>query len=87
AYEGRKPESFDQLTIFALQLRLEDTRLRHMPYIITDSPLMMQTYYAKKYNFVSWPHLIGIAEDWEEQHPSLNIFLDREGIPYQKEGR
>lgn len=87
AYEGRKPISFDPLTIFAMQLRFEDTRLRYMPYIISDSPLMLQVFYSKKYKFLSWDKLYGLACDWESLYSSLNIFLDREGLEYQQEGR
>ena len=88
AYEGRKPKSFDQVYIFGHQLHAEDSILQSgVKNLITDSPLFMQCSYAIKYNFPCWQELLGIAKEFEKQFPSLNIFLDRKGIPYQDLGR
>ena len=88
AYEKKNTSSFDQLYVFAKQLHSEDLILRSgVDHIISDSPILMQTYYAKKYNFPCLNSLIDIAFEFEKKFNSLNIFLDREGVEYQELGR
>ena len=86
AYQDRTPKSFDQYYIFGKQLWSEDVLLSNgVDIIITDSPLMMQIPYCfPEINSVS---LKMMALDFEEKYPSINIFLSREGIEYQGEGR
>lgn len=48
----------------------------------------MQCYYAKRYNFPGYKHLLGLAELWEQKHPSLHIFFGSHSvIPYKQIGR
>lgn len=87
AYEGRKPKSFQQLYIFSKQLNREDVLFPHVDHVITDSPLLMNTAYAKRYEFEGWPLLVEMALLYEKKFPGLHVFLDRSDIPYQTEGR
>jgi hypothetical protein len=88
AYEGKIPKSFDQVFVFGSQVHTEDTFLQAgVDHVITDSPVLMQIFYARKYNFPCWQSLLEVAQAFETTYPSLNIFLDREGIEYKSEGR
>lgn len=87
AYEGRAPKSFQQLYVFAKQLNREDVLFPHVDMIVTDSPLLMNTVYSKKYNFPGWKQLVDLAMLYEEEFPGLHIFLDRKNISYKSEGR
>lgn len=88
AYQKKNTSSFDQLYVFAKQLNSEDLILRNgVEHVISDSPILMQTYYAKKYNFPCVDSLVQIANAFEKKFPSLNIFLNREGVEYQELGR
>ena len=88
AYLRRAPQGHDFLYIFAKQLRAEELKLRNgVDHIVSDSPLMMQFVYAVRDSVPSWRHLLEVAKDFENQYPSLNIFLDRGDIPYKRLGR
>jgi hypothetical protein len=87
AYQKIVPTSFDQCYIFAKQLRSEDLALRHVDHIVTDSPLLMQCSYVKKYNSPFYDELFSLCKKFGMVHKSLNIFLDREGLHYQQDGR
>ena len=88
AYEGKKPKSFDQVYIFGKQLNAEDSLFQsNVEHLVTDSPLLMQVFYARHNEFPCWPQLVEIAKSFETAHPSINIFLDREGLEYQEAGR
>lgn len=87
AYEGYVPKSYDQLYVFAKQLRSEDIALQHVEHVVTDSPVLMQVAYASKHNFEGVESLLELTRIFETCRPSLNIFLDRGDIPYQQWGR
>lgn len=88
AYQGKVPKSFDPFYIFAKHLHAEDNFLQAgVEHIVSDSPLLIQVFYAKKHGFVSWEAMHKTALDFENKYPSLNIFLDRTGIPYNQHGR
>jgi len=89
AYEKKVPKSFDQLYIFGKQVNAEDYLLQSggVDHIVTDSPILMQAFYARKFEFPCWKQLLEIAQVFDATHPALNIFLDREGIPYVQDGR
>lgn len=87
AYQNIVPESFDQFYVLAKQLRSEDLMLRHTKYIVTDSPLFMQCAYMKRDRQPYYDEAVSICRKFETKHPSLNIFLSREGIDYQQSGR
>lgn len=88
AYLNRVTKSFDQCYIFGKQLHYEDVLFQAgIKNLVTDSPVLMQIAYAKKYEVPIWQELLGIALKYEQINPSLNIVLDRSGIDYQQIGR
>ena len=88
AYEKRQMSGFDQLYIFAKQQRLEERVLKAgVDLIVTDSPLLMQCVYARKYGFMGWQELLSIGKMFNMIHPSINFLLNRTHGTYQSEGR
>lgn len=88
AFLKREPKEFDQLFIFGSQLHAENVKLYSgVKYVVTDSPVFMQCAYAKKHGFVGWHDLYSLASKFEEQYPSITIFLDRSGLKYEENGR
>lgn len=88
AYEKREPSSFDQLYLFARQLRMEDIVLRNgVDYVITDSPIGLAVCYSQAGGFIQWPALTILAQEFERTYPSLNLFFDRDGTDYEAHGR
>jgi nicotinamide riboside kinase len=88
AYENRKIDLFDQVYIFAKQQRLEDRVLRTpIQAIVTDSPLLMQCVYAKRYNAPCWQELVKIGKVFDSVYPSVNLLLRRVHGEYQQLGR
>jgi hypothetical protein len=88
AYENRSPSSFDQLYLFARQLRMEDIVLRNgVEFVITDSPIGLSICYSQVYGFSQWPALTILSQEFERKYPSLNLFFDRSGTEYEQHGR
>ena len=88
AYMDIKIHGYDQLFIFAHQLRREELVLRNgVEMLITDSPVFLPVCYSKKYEFKDWESLANISKTFDEEYPSLNIFLGRDGIEYVDKGR
>jgi len=88
AYEKRDVSSFDQVYLLAKQIRMEDLVLRNgVNFVITDSPVGMSTCYAQNYGFKEWKSLVEVARAFEDQYPSLNIFMDRGDMEYESHGR
>jgi hypothetical protein len=86
AYEGKKPHSFDQLYAFAKQLRNEETLLRCVPLLITDSPLIVNVAYTIYYKCSYYKELLSLVNCFEEEYHSLNLFIDRT-VSYVEKGR
>jgi hypothetical protein len=87
AYEGIMPKSYDQYYIFGEQLHKEDVVLRHVNLIISDSPLLLSHVYAEYYGFNKGTEcLLKMANQFEADFPSLNIYLERIG-EYNPKGR
>ena len=86
AHEKRVPSSYDQLYIFAKQVKSEDVILRNVRLIVTDSPIMMNAAYSMFYGFKSVRHLIGVAQDFDRDFRPLNFFIDRT-VTYNDKGR
>lgn len=86
AHENRKPQSYDQLYVFAKQLKSEDVILRNVDHIVTDSPLLMNTAYANLYNFGPVEHIINLAKQFDRDFPALNFFIERT-VDYVDKGR
>jgi len=88
AWEGRKPKGFDQVYICAQQMRKEEIPLRNgVDFIVTDSPLLMQCAYARKFNVPCWESLVECVRSFEKSYPSVDILLDRGDRPYLAKGR
>lgn len=87
AHQKRVPKDFDQLYVFGKQINYEARLMPHLDYIITDSPILLNIAYAKKYNCSYADQCLEIGLQFEEKYPGLHIFLDRTGLPYQTEGR
>lgn len=88
AYEKRKLDGFDQLYIYAKQLRLEERVLReNVDLIISDSPLLLQCYYSSKYNFKAYSQLFELSQLFDKEYPPLNLFLKRHEGVYETNGR
>jgi nicotinamide riboside kinase len=88
AYEGKPITSYDQLFIFANQIRKEEIILRNdVDFIITDSPIILTVSYAKKHHFAEWESLQKIHDDFEKEYSSLNVVLRRQGVEYEQSGR
>lgn len=87
AYEGRRPESFDQVCLFGRQLELEHRLLPHVELLVTDSPLLLGAYYARLHLAPCHEELARIAAAYEAEYPGLYVLLDRPDVPFQSEGR
>lgn len=88
AYQGRAVKGLDQVFICASQLHAEEFLLQHgVEHLVTDSPLLLQCFYAWKYQCPVWEQLVGIAKYFDSKYPAMNIFLDRTGVPFKQSGR
>ena len=86
-YENRPPQSFDQVFLFAAQMRAEDVVLRSgVEMLVTDSPLFLSLCYAEKYGTPGWRHLLPLCEEFEATYPSIDILLHRRSA-YDPKGR
>lgn len=87
SYQKYQLKSFDQFYCFGKQLRKEDVLLSNgVQLVISDSPLILNVSYSKKYNHEYWRPCLHIAELYERKYPSLNILLHRD-VPYETKGR
>jgi hypothetical protein len=86
AHEGRFPESYDQVYIFGEQIHREDIALRHVETTVTDCPLLMCCAYAHFYEAPCAEYLTWIANDFNEDFPALNFYIERT-VPYVDKGR
>jgi predicted ATPase len=88
AYLGRKKKSFDEVLLFGEQLHREDFFLQHgVDFVVTDSPIFLQTFYSDLIGHCTVPGQIQMAWEFEQEYPSFNILLDRTGIPFSSKGR
>lgn len=89
AYRGEMPSNWANVTkIFSKQMERERDWLESgVQLVVTDSPLLLQCYYLNLRKCRSVRHLVGLAMDFEEDFPALNIFLRRGNWGYEAEGR
>jgi predicted ATPase len=88
AYQGRVPKGWDQKTVFDRQMEEELKWLTiGVDHIVTDSPLLLQVAYMKRDRLKYHDPCLALAKLYDRDHPSLNIFLCRDGLPYQSHGR
>lgn len=86
AYEGRKPEGFDQTYILGEQIHREEVALRHVPMIVTDCPVPLCAAYAKYYVSLGWGAILDMAMVYDHAFPALNLYVKR-SVPYTSKGR
>jgi nicotinamide riboside kinase len=86
AYEDRKPQSFDQLYIFSKQLKSEESVLRKVKYLVTDSPIFLNAAFCVYYGCKYSKELLSIASLFEEKYPSINLLIER-SVDYVTKGR
>lgn len=88
AYQGVPIEGVLQIKAFSKQMTIEADQLDNgVGIVVSDSPLLLQPFYAKQRGEEFWTSLVKEADWFEWRYPSLNILLDPEGVPYQEEGR
>lgn len=88
AWQKIPVQGFDQLYLFAKQLRREEILLRNGQSIVTDSPLLVILAYSMKYLPELVEPLRQIARQFEAKYPSLNFYLARsEALAYNPDGR
>jgi thymidylate kinase len=84
--------SLDEVYIQAKQIHSEDIILRSgdTKYIVSDSPIYCQVFYAWHYNHSAntcWEPMLQLAHISENLYPSLNIFLERVDSDFNQVGR
>jgi hypothetical protein len=88
AYDGIKIRKYDQLQLFAEQMRREELLLRNGVLVVTDSPIRLGLAYGLKYGFPCVDEMMKVIDSFDADHPPLNIFLKRdEKDVYQQAGR
>lgn len=89
AIKGYTPSGWDQWHIWNKQQRREEDVLRDFKiyHTITDSPTFLAASYAKYFNSPYGHLLIEAANIYDNEYPSLNIFLERNPATYDKDGR
>lgn len=89
AYQNIPIQGFDQVYIFARQIRQEEIVLRSSPSIVvvSDCPPLMIVSYARRNVPEIWRPLRDIAMAFEQQYPALNFFVDRKELSYRRDGR
>lgn len=92
AYEKRVISNYDQIYFLGKQVRRESMLYDKVDWIITDSPVMMNLYYAQKYcpaklsEGIRSATLSMYGQAIEDGHNHVHVFLKRIK-PYLAEGR
>lgn len=92
AYQHREIKKWDQVYLFGKQQQYEYRFLSQgVKNIITDSPCFLSVIYGLKYQTDDTSLLADglsqLVDEYDRDHPCLNIFLDRGNKPYVQEGR
>lgn len=92
AWEGRKININDQIYFLGKQVRKESMLYGKVDWIVTDSPVMMNLYYAQQYcpptitSGVKSLNLAFYKQAEDDGHKHIHVFLKRTK-PYLAEGR
>jgi hypothetical protein len=87
-YIPRVPASCDSIFLLASQIEKEDIRLRAgVDLIVSDSPLILQYFYAKWHKVPLQKPMLQAALEFEELYPSIHIFIERKDKFYSEVGR
>lgn len=85
-YENRPIRGWDYVSTFAAQHRAEQRFLEGGTTIVTDSPMLLQCFYARRHDCPVTQQLFAIAARWEKEYPSCNILVMPQG-DYMVRGR
>lgn len=90
AWEGKQPTVFDQFYFLGKQSHIESSLFGKVEYIITDSPVLLASFYMEYYFGIekftqSALDFYEIAKNWEIEYK--NFFLDKHGKVYSMQGR
>ena len=84
----RIPTDCDSFYLQATQIQWEDIRLRGgVDLIVSDSPLILQYFYAYYHKVPLQDPMLQAALEYEEIYPSIHIMLQREDKFYDELGR
>ena len=89
-YLNRMPKAFDQVYLFGKQMHFEDKVLSSgVQNIITDSPIFLSHIYAGMFSGIDGlsESLWKLAKLYDEAHPSVSIYLQRNDKEFRTEGR
>ena len=87
-YIPRYPKGYNSHYLQALQLDSEFVYLDGgVDCIVSDSPLILQYFYAYYYKCPGQEAMLSIANEFEKEYRSLNIFLERDDSLYDEKGR
>lgn len=92
AWEGRKISTYDQIYFLGKQVRRESMLYGKVDWIVTDSPVMMNLYYAQRYCTLSLAEGVRSAtlsfyrQGADDGHKHVHVLLKR-NKPYLSEGR
>lgn len=92
AWEKRNITTYDQIYFLGKQVRRESMLYGKVDYVVTDSPVMMNLYYAQRYCSSALAEGVRAAtlsfyrQAAEDGHKHVHVFLDR-NKPYASEGR
>ncbi len=92
AYKKQQINKWDQIYIFGKQQQYEYRYLSQgVRNIVTDSPCFLSVVYSLFYGRKSAENIASavamLCKEYDEDHPCLNIFLDRGSKTYVQEGR
>jgi predicted ATPase len=86
-YEGLKMGVWDSVWTFGKQLKRELRALEGgVDIIVSDSPLLLQCFYAPLHGCPATESLISIASEFDEYYPAVNILVKR-GWEFSGDGR
>ena len=92
AWEGRKISTYDQIYFLGKQVRRESMLYGKVDWVVTDSPVMMNLYYAQRYCTLALGEGVRSAtlafyrQALEDGHKHIHVLLER-NKPYLSEGR
>jgi nicotinamide riboside kinase len=92
AWEGRKIDTYDQIYFLGKQIRKESMLLGKVKWLVTDSPIIMNLYYASIYCTPLLSEGVRAAvlayhnQTLDDGHKHYHIILHR-AAPYVSEGR
>lgn len=92
AWEGRKIDTYDQIYFLGKQVRKESMLFGKVDWLVTDSPIFMNYYYATSYctpllrEGVKAATLAFYEQTLLDGHKHYHILLQRQ-TPYEQEGR